>query len=109
MTTALRREGKAVAREINHLVTTNLFITITNANFDREAVIAAIKNTLKAKEEQLRRPDKKDGFPESMERKKIFPQSSNRRKHVLRRKKSKRAISQADLRTNRYLPWQSLS
>lgn len=65
VTTALRHEGKAVAREINHLVTTNLFITITNANFDREAVIAAIKNTLKAKEEQLRRLDKKDGLPEA--------------------------------------------
>lgn len=65
VTTALRHEGKAVAREINHLVTKNLFITITNANFDREAVIAAIKNTLKAKEEQLRRLDKKDGLPEA--------------------------------------------
>ena len=65
VTTALRHEGKAVARAINHLVTTNLFITITNANFDREAVIAAIKNTLKAKEEQLRRLDEKDGLPEA--------------------------------------------
>ena len=41
VTTRLRAEGKQVAREVNHLVTKNLFITITNANFDREAIIEA--------------------------------------------------------------------
>lgn len=65
VTTALRREGKAVSNAINHLVTTNLFITITNANFDREAIIATIKNTLSEKEAQLERLDHKEGLPES--------------------------------------------
>ncbi len=53
VTTRLRAEGKQVAREVNHLVTKNLFITITNANFDREAIIEAIETTLKVKAECL--------------------------------------------------------
>lgn len=65
VTTALRREGKEVSKEINHLVTMNLFVTITNANFDREAIIAVIKNTLKAKEEQLARLNNKEGLTEA--------------------------------------------
>ncbi len=65
VTTALRNEGKTVSKEINHLVTMNLFITITNANFDRKAIIAAVKNTLKAKEEQLERLDSKEGLTEA--------------------------------------------
>lgn len=65
VTTALRNEGKTVSKEINHLVTMNLFITITNANFDRKAIIAAIKNTLKTKEEQLERLDSKEGLTEA--------------------------------------------
>ena len=53
VTTRLRAEGKQVSREVNHLVTENLFITITNANFDREAIIKAIETTLKVKSECL--------------------------------------------------------
>lgn len=30
----LRKLGKKIDKEINHIVTKNLFITITNANFD---------------------------------------------------------------------------
>ncbi len=37
VTTRLRQEGKTVDIEVNHLITTNLFTTITNANFDIEA------------------------------------------------------------------------
>lgn len=65
VTTALRNEGKAISKEINHLVTMNLFITITNVNFDRKAIIAAIKITLKTKEEQLERLDSKEGLTEA--------------------------------------------
>ena len=65
VTTALRSEGREISKDINHLITTNLFITITNANFDREAIIKAIKNTLKVKEEQLNRLDSKDGLTEA--------------------------------------------
>lgn len=53
VTTALRSEGKAVDKAINRLVTLNLFTTITNANFDRDAVINAIKRTLTVKSELL--------------------------------------------------------
>ena len=42
VTTALRKDGKPVDKDINHLVTVNLFITITNANFDADAIKAAI-------------------------------------------------------------------
>ena len=51
--TQLREEGKAVGKEVNHLVTLNLFVTITNANFDREAIIAKIEKTLELKNELL--------------------------------------------------------
>lgn len=46
ITTALRAEGKTVEQAVNHHITLNLFITITNANFDREAIIARIESTL---------------------------------------------------------------
>ena len=38
----LREEGKEVSKEVNHKVTMNLFITITNANFDKDAIIKNI-------------------------------------------------------------------
>ena len=50
VTTALRKGGKEVTRDINHLVTLNLFTTITNANFDRQAVMDAVRRTLAEKE-----------------------------------------------------------
>ena len=53
VTTALRKEGKTVAPEINHLITLNLFTTITNANFDRESIEARIRATLEAKAQLL--------------------------------------------------------
>ena len=49
VTTALRAEGKAVPAQINHLITLNLFTTITNANFDKESITARIRATLDAK------------------------------------------------------------
>ena len=47
VTTRLREEGKEVSKEVNHLITLNLFITITNANFDPIAIEKAITRTLK--------------------------------------------------------------
>ena len=41
----LREEGKEVSKEVNHKVTMNLFITITNANFDKDAIIKNIIET----------------------------------------------------------------
>ena len=46
ITTALRAQGKEVSPEINHLITLNLFTTITNANFDQESIEARIRATL---------------------------------------------------------------
>ena len=53
VTTALREQGKAVPADINHLITLNLFTTITNANFDRADIKARITATLDAKRELL--------------------------------------------------------
>ncbi len=49
----LRKEGTEVCSCVNHMVTTNLFITITNANFDRDAIVKAILDTLSKKKELL--------------------------------------------------------
>ena len=65
VTTALRAEGKEVSKEVNHLVTMNLFITITNANFDRDAIIRSIEKTLAVKEEELSRLENKDALTEA--------------------------------------------
>ena len=46
VTTRLRAEGSVVPSRINRLVILNLFVTITNANFDNEAIIARIRETL---------------------------------------------------------------
>ena len=53
VTTALRKEGKPVAAAINHLITLNLFTTITNANFDKESIEARVRATLDTKKELL--------------------------------------------------------
>ena len=67
VTTALRDAGKSVSREINHMVTMNLFITITNANFDRDEIIRAIEKTLAAKQDLLAELGKEGaaGLPEA--------------------------------------------
>ena len=49
----LRSEGQPVPFRINHLVTLNLFTTITNATFDKEAIISRIRETLDEKEKLL--------------------------------------------------------
>ena len=49
ITTALRQEGKQVSAKINHLITLNLFTTITNANFDKESIESRIRATLNRK------------------------------------------------------------
>lgn len=54
VTTQLRREGKTIEPSVNHRVTLNLFITITNANFDKEMIIKAIEETLRVKQELLK-------------------------------------------------------
>ena len=65
VTTRLRLEGVPVSREINHLVSQNLFVTITNANFDKEAILARIRETLTVKEELLSRLSDSSFLPEA--------------------------------------------
>ena len=65
ITTALRKEGKGVSLQIDHMVTLNLFITITNANFDRERVEARIRTTLDAKGVLLAKVSDPSGLPEA--------------------------------------------
>ena len=43
----------------------NLFITITNANFDNEAIISRIRETLTAKEELLKEVKDKEALPQA--------------------------------------------
>ena len=54
VTTALRAAGKKVSVETNHRITMNLFVTITNANFDREAIMDVIEESLALKAQLLR-------------------------------------------------------
>ncbi len=63
VTTRLRQEGSTVAVEVNKLVTLNLFTTITNANFDQEALTAQITETLRIKEELAQRLQDKNSLP----------------------------------------------
>ena len=53
VTTAVRAEGGTISTNVNHLITLNLFTTITNANFDKEMIIARIRETLLIKDELL--------------------------------------------------------
>ncbi len=65
VTTELRSEGKEVSEEVNHLVSVNLFSTITNANFDLEALTEMVKKTLAVKDELLRKCDDDSRLPEA--------------------------------------------
>ena len=65
VTTALRQEGKQVSAEINHLITLNLFTTITNANFDKESIEARIRATLIEKDVLLAQIADPFGLPEA--------------------------------------------
>ena len=65
VTTRLRAEGKEVSYDINHMITMNLFITITNANFDDDAIMNHIANTLIEKEKLLAVLSNKDGLSDA--------------------------------------------
>ena len=65
VTTRMREEGISVEKDVNHMVTRNLFITITNANFDREAICKAVEETLAVKQDLLGKLENKEGLPEA--------------------------------------------
>ena len=63
--TRLRAENKSVSKDINHIVTYNLFTTITNANFDDEKVTERILLTIEAKKGLLAELSSKEGLSEA--------------------------------------------
>lgn len=63
--TQLRSEGKEINKDVNHLITTNLFITITNANFDIDAIVDAVKKTLVVKRSLQARVKNKKNLSEA--------------------------------------------
>ena len=65
VTTQLRAEGKNISAEVNHLVTLNLFCTITNTNFDREKIIERIEQTLHVKHNLLEKVSDKEKLPDA--------------------------------------------
>jgi len=65
VTTRLRGEGKSVESSVNHIVTYNLFQTITNANFDDEKIIERILLTIAAKEALLKQLGDTKGLSEA--------------------------------------------
>lgn len=65
ITTQLRKEGKEIDAKMNHLVSLNLFTTITNANFDRQMVIDRVKETLKVKMSLLNQVEHKENLPKA--------------------------------------------
>jgi len=65
VTTKLRAEGKIVGADVNHLVTLNLFTTITNANFDDNVFYDRVRMTLKIKNELLNKLSNKENLSEA--------------------------------------------
>lgn len=64
VTTKLREEGKEIGKDVNHMVTSNLFVTITNANFDYDVIAARITETLSVKENLRSMLANPDDLPE---------------------------------------------
>lgn len=65
VTTTLRQEEVAIQPAVNHMITLNLFTTITNANFSKEAIIARIQETLSEKDLLLSKLTNIDALPEA--------------------------------------------
>lgn len=65
VTTRLRGEGKEVSGEVNHLITINLFTTITNANFDDAIFYDRVKTTLDIKADLLAKLENKENLSEA--------------------------------------------
>ncbi len=53
VTTLLRAQGKPVDKDTNHMITLNLFTTITNANFDEQVFVERVKATLDLKKKLI--------------------------------------------------------
>jgi hydroxylamine reductase len=62
VTTRLRNQGEKITKETNRLITLNLFITITNANFDGEAIKDRIEKTCALRDELIKKLKDKTGL-----------------------------------------------
>lgn len=65
VTTKLRAEGKEVSEDINHMISVNLFTTITNANFDYDSIAHKIEETINAKEQLVDKLTDKSNLPDA--------------------------------------------
>ena len=65
ITTKLRNEGKEVSADVDHLITLNLFTTITNANFDNDVFNDRIKMTLNVKSDLSAQLSSKENLSEA--------------------------------------------
>ena len=65
VTTKLRKEGTNISDAENRMVVMNLFMTITNANFDKEAIENRIHDTLHVKKELLKKVRDTSGLTEA--------------------------------------------
>lgn len=65
VTTKLRAEGKIISKEVNHLITLNLFTTITNANFDFGVFVDRVNKTLDVKKEMIEQLNSKENLGEA--------------------------------------------
>lgn len=61
----LRDEGKPVDAAVNRRVTSNLFVTITNANFDDEAIVRCIDDTVHERGALRARLDNAEGLSDA--------------------------------------------
>nr|WP_312578509.1 hydroxylamine reductase [Sedimentibacter sp.] len=65
VTTRLRVEGKTVTGDVNHLITLNLFTTITNANFDDKVFYDRVKMTLNIKRDLMKKLNNKENLSQA--------------------------------------------
>lgn len=65
VTSKLRKEGKVVSKEVNSLITLNLFTTITNANFDFDVFVQRIYSTLDFKKNLIEKLEHKSNLGEA--------------------------------------------
>lgn len=65
VTTRLRKEGTNISDAENRMVVMNLFMTITNANFDKEAIENRIHDTLHVKKRIIKEGKDTSGLSEA--------------------------------------------
>ncbi len=61
----VREEGNSLPKQIDQMVTINMFTTITNANFDGDAIDERIINTINVKEELIKKLKNKENLSQA--------------------------------------------